>query len=139
MLTHSLNPHHSFSVSSVASVSTAPKPILLASFLIPFDPFLILSHPVSSLSSLLTPLIPSRHPSHHQAHTTSTSHKQLDRSLAGVIDVLRAACADVSTLIRKEALSLLSRLLALRPAHEPLQHVCILHHLSFHLLFFGCL
>ena len=30
--------------------------------------------------------------------------------------MLRAACADVSTLIRKEALSLLSRLLALRPA-----------------------
>ncbi len=63
----------------------------------------------------------------HQAHTTTTtSLKQLDRSLAGVIDVLRAACADVSTLIRKEALSLLSRLLALRPAHEPLQHVCAL-------------
>jgi hypothetical protein len=49
-----------------------------------------------------------------------------DRIFAVVLDVLNAACADVSTLIRKDALGLLSRLLVLRPRYVPLQHVRLL-------------
>jgi hypothetical protein len=60
--------------------------------------------------------------------SSSSSSSRPSRSLLAsvlelVVEILDAACADVSMAIRKETLSLLSRLLTVCPQHEPLRRV----------------